>query len=167
MNNQQGFTLIELVLVIIVLGILAVTAAPKFINLKTDARIAALKGLNGALHDANSLVYSKAAIAGKEKMPDTTVELGNGGFGSADIVRVAYGYLQNDTFSIKNALAIKLNDDSEWIIVDPIRQDLTVATIIYQKGAPYEKNKKSCHIEYTPAQTLGALPTYTLKDADC
>lgn len=167
MKNQQGFTLIELVVVIIVLGILAITAAPKFMNLKTDARIAALKGFNGALHDANSLVYSKSAITGKEKMPDTTVELGDGGFGSADIVRVAYGYLQNDIFSIKNALAIKLDDETEWVIEDPIRQDLTVATIIYQQGSPYEKNKKSCHIEYTPAQALGALPTYTLKDTDC
>ncbi|MGL4750761.1 MAG: type II secretion system protein, partial [Shewanella sp.] len=38
MKRQQGFTLIELVVVIIILGILAVTAAPKFINLQSDAR---------------------------------------------------------------------------------------------------------------------------------
>ncbi|MGL4893853.1 MAG: type II secretion system protein, partial [Shewanella sp.] len=45
MKKQQGFTLIELVVVIIILGILAVTAAPKFINLQGDARVSALNGL--------------------------------------------------------------------------------------------------------------------------
>lgn len=67
MKRQQGFTLIELVVVIIILGILAVTAAPKFINLQGDARTSALQGLKGAIQGANSLVFSKAALAGKEK----------------------------------------------------------------------------------------------------
>ena len=40
MNKQQGFTLIELVIVIIVLGIIAAFAVPKFINLSSDARLA-------------------------------------------------------------------------------------------------------------------------------
>ena len=45
MKNQAGFTLIELVIVIIILGILAVTAAPKFLNLQDDARLAAANGV--------------------------------------------------------------------------------------------------------------------------
>jgi MSHA pilin protein MshA len=57
--KKRGFTLIELVVVIIILGILAVVAAPKFINLKSDALTASLKGLQGALKSANTLVYSK------------------------------------------------------------------------------------------------------------
>ena len=48
-KNQKGFTLIELVVVIIILGILAVTAAPKFINLQGDARVSALAGMKAAL----------------------------------------------------------------------------------------------------------------------
>lgn len=167
MKSQHGFTLIELVLVIIVLGIVAITAAPKFINLQTDARIAALEGFNGALHDANSLVYSKSAIAGKEKEEDDIMAIGDGSFGSANFVYVTYGYLQNDIFSIKNALAIELNDETEWVIVDPYPKNLKIATIIYQLGSPYKEGKKACHLEYIPAQSLGALPSYTLKDTDC
>ena len=43
--KKNGFTLIELVVVIVILGILAVVAAPKFMNLQNDARNASLKGL--------------------------------------------------------------------------------------------------------------------------
>ena len=47
MKKQAGFTLIELVIVIIILGILAVTAAPKFLNLQDDARYSAAQGVAG------------------------------------------------------------------------------------------------------------------------
>ena len=60
-GNNQGFTLIELVVVIIILGILAVTAAPKFINLQSDAYFSALQGLKAAINGSNTLIYSKAA----------------------------------------------------------------------------------------------------------
>ncbi|HAA96802.1 MAG TPA: type II secretion system protein, partial [Alteromonas macleodii] len=43
-STQQGFTLIELIIVIVLLGILAVTAAPKFLNLQDDARDSVLQG---------------------------------------------------------------------------------------------------------------------------
>lgn len=65
--KQKGFTLIELVIVIIVLGILAATAVPRFINLQLDAKNAALEGLKGAIADAVELSYSKLAIEGLEK----------------------------------------------------------------------------------------------------
>ncbi len=49
MKKQSGFTLIELVIVIIILGILAVTAAPKFLNLQDDANKAAAEGVAAAV----------------------------------------------------------------------------------------------------------------------
>ena len=45
--RQQGFTLIELIVVIVILGILAVTAAPKFMNLTSDANASVVKSLAG------------------------------------------------------------------------------------------------------------------------
>ncbi|UTZ35768.1 type II secretion system protein [Vibrio campbellii] len=78
MKRQGGFTLIELVVVIVILGILAVTAAPRFLNLQDDARNATLEGLSGAMQGAAGIVYGKAAIQGLEGATTATnVDLGN------------------------------------------------------------------------------------------
>jgi len=65
-NKQAGFTLIELVVVIVILGILAVTAAPKFINLQDDARTATLNAIKASMQSASTLVHSKSLIKGND-----------------------------------------------------------------------------------------------------
>jgi MSHA pilin protein MshA len=64
-NKQKGFTLIELVVVIVILGILAVTAAPKFIDLTSDARAAVVEAVKGSINSAADMAHSKALVSGQ------------------------------------------------------------------------------------------------------
>lgn len=169
MKSQDGFTLVEMVIVIIILGVLAVTAAPRFINMKGDAHVANLNGVKSSIEGANSMVYAKALIKGlTDKAPadDNKINIGAGEV-TSDVL-LAYGYIAEDHTSLANALDMNADVASagtppkDWLIAKVEGQGVQIS----QKGAP-----TSCVLKYKTASKTGNVltkPEIVLPlDTDC
>lgn len=81
----SGFTIIELVVVIVILGVLAVTAAPKFLNITTDAHVAKNNATGAAFKSAIQLVHFKAMILSSGRAANDLQIFGNDSSGQLDI----------------------------------------------------------------------------------
>lgn len=138
MRRNGGFTLIELIVVIIILGLLAATAAPKFLNLQKEARVSALKGLKGAMESAASLVYSKAVITGIEASTSAGVGVSIGN----STVTTYNGYPTADDDGIPEALDLSNGDWSA--------DSSASGTYMYYPNTESGKSvSANCHVKYT------------------
>ncbi|PLC56805.1 type II secretion system protein [Photobacterium carnosum] len=180
--KKNGFTLIELVVVIVILGILAVVAAPKFMNLQVDARNAALKGLKGAIASGLGIGYAKMTIAGLENLPYVSnkspymeipaqdlpfsgCELHNGTKSCTFI----NGYPDGDSTSLE-LLVANLTNDNDWKIIrqsNPQSLSRTIKITFSKYVTPKTTfdNLKNCYVLYTPPISTEA--SYTLNLIKC
>ena len=153
MKRHSGFTLIELVLVIIVLGILSATAVPKFINLKADARNAALSGMKGSLESAINISYAKMVIAGKDKTFKVSGSNAGEIIKGCDDCTFFYGYMPADIKTLSVMVDSISTDNSGDFVVTELESeggDVFSVYITFPNNITDTQTLKyeSCYIKY-------------------
>ncbi len=147
----RGFTLIELVVVITILGILAAFAVPRFISLETQARAATINSLAGSVKSAASLARGMAMATSSTvsvPMEGNTVTLSN-------------SYPDSGATGIAYALSTISSSDFTFTPGSPVTTGSAKWTKV---GATTPAN---CSVTYAPAASAGAAPVVTIDTSAC
>jgi len=169
-GSEGGFTLIELIMVIVILGILAAFAAPRFSDLSSEANEAVLEGLGSAMLGGARLVYAKAVIQNVQAEANATVDLDGDG---TDDTRTVFGYPRGDRFADGIANAVELGNDWAYGHVGGAVGTALHVTRSALAGfsGPTNNNinitKTNCYLTYTPPTTFGLSPVITYRTTGC
>jgi MSHA pilin protein MshA len=146
MNSQKGFTLIEMVIVIVVMGILAAVAIPKFVSFTTDARVATMETLEGVVKTSANLVFAKSALEGNEDESAAKVDV------AGKLVNVTFGFPVIDSRGEDELMNI-LETDISYTLSQEVGGDNGVILISNSEA----ENPAECFIRYQNAQFSGGI----------
>lgn len=144
MKKQAGFTLIELVMVIVILGILAAVALPRFSDLSGDARRSSANAMFGAVQAAGQIAHATALAQGQNAAAGTVTLEGAP-------VALVNGYPATAAGGIDAAIA-------------NMAGYTYAAGVFSQTGAP---TPATCGVTYAQPAALNGTPTITLNTAGC
>ena len=163
MKRQSGFTLIELIIVIVILGILAVTVAPQFFNFGSDARAATVRGLEGAVRTASELVHARAHLG---QVDANGVSATGGGYvlvrESDDAVKLAPDSMYAEASEEGIWSALNLSED-DWTFVPDVAAGST-NIVIYPEGF---RDETGCSVSYTYHPQNDTRPTIGSSVENC
>ncbi len=163
-RQQAGFTLIELVVVIIILGILAAVALPKFMGLSTDARVSVVNGMSGSVAEAADMIHALAEVNGQTGATGT-VTLPDG-----TAVSLVYGYPAGKSGGILAALQDAPAGPSPTTATNNFPFIFTSgapATFAYAPAGGSAVSTTGCVVNYTAPAATGATPTVASLTGSC